>query len=127
MAGKGRHRGRAGRAVLGGRARASGLSRALSRRLHLPLRPPELEAAATGSASRPLSCWKPEPDRVTRAPGARGPNTHKKEPRSAVALEQILVGDRAHDAPGDADHDRAGGDVARDHRSGGDERLLADL
>jgi peptide-methionine (S)-S-oxide reductase len=36
----------AGRAVLGGRARAPGLPGALPERVHLPLRPPGLEAAA---------------------------------------------------------------------------------
>ena len=44
LARQGRHRGHAGRAVLGGRARASGLPRAVPERLHVPLRPAELEA-----------------------------------------------------------------------------------
>src|SRR5262245_22146071 len=43
-------RGRAGRRVLGGRARASGLPAAKSRRLHLPLRAARMEA--TGSQER---------------------------------------------------------------------------
>ena len=45
VAGQGRHRGRAGGAVLGGRARAPGLPRADPERLHLPLRAAGLEAA----------------------------------------------------------------------------------
>ena len=45
VAGQGGDGGRPGRPVLGGRARASGLSRALSERLHLPLRPAELGIA----------------------------------------------------------------------------------
>ena len=48
LARQGRHRGRAGRAVLGGRARAPGLPPALSERVHLPLRAPGLGAAAAG-------------------------------------------------------------------------------
>ena len=43
------HRGRARRAVLGSRARAPGLPRAVSGRLHVPLRPTELEAPAPRS------------------------------------------------------------------------------
>ena len=39
-------RGDRGRPVLGGRAGASGLPRAVPQRVHLPLPPPELEAAA---------------------------------------------------------------------------------
>jgi hypothetical protein len=46
VARQGRHRGRAGRAVLGGRARPSGLLGALPRRLHMPLRAAQLEAPA---------------------------------------------------------------------------------
>ena len=46
VAGQGCDRSGAGPAVLGGRARASGLSGALSRRLHLPFRPARLETAA---------------------------------------------------------------------------------
>ena len=45
LARQGRHRGQPGRAVLGGRARAPGLSRALPQRLHLPLPTPGLGAA----------------------------------------------------------------------------------
>ena len=52
VAGQGRHRTRAGRAVLGSRARASGLSGEISRRLHLPLRPAELDAAAPRGENR---------------------------------------------------------------------------
>src|SRR5262249_6571874 len=46
VARKGRHRSDACRAVLGGRTRAPGLPRALPERVHLPLRPTELEVAA---------------------------------------------------------------------------------
>ena len=42
--GKVGHRGRGGRALLGGRTRAPGLPRAVPQRLHVPLRPAELEA-----------------------------------------------------------------------------------
>ena len=48
----GRHRGRAGRALLGGRARAPGLPGAVPQRLHLPLPAPGLEAPAPGRKSR---------------------------------------------------------------------------
>ena len=44
--GEGRHRGDAGRAVLGSRARASGLSRAVSERVHVPLSTPGLGSPA---------------------------------------------------------------------------------
>jgi methionine-S-sulfoxide reductase len=45
VAGHGRHRGGTGWALPGGRTRASGLPAAVPRRLHVPLRPAELEAA----------------------------------------------------------------------------------
>ena len=45
VARQGRHRGHPGRALLGGRARAPGLPRALPERLHLPLPAPGLGAA----------------------------------------------------------------------------------
>ena len=54
VARQGRDRGRARRTVLGGRARAPGLPRALPQRLHLPLRPSGLEAAAPRRASGAL-------------------------------------------------------------------------
>ena len=46
LARQGGHRGHAGRPVLGGRARAPGLPRAVPQRLHVPLRPAGLEAPA---------------------------------------------------------------------------------
>lgn len=49
MARKCGDRGQPGRRLLGGRARASGLPAALPQRVHLPLRPPRLEAAPTGN------------------------------------------------------------------------------
>ena len=45
VARQGGDRSRSGRRLLGSRTRASGLSRAISRRLHLPFRPAQLEAA----------------------------------------------------------------------------------
>ena len=62
VARQGGHRSRAGRSVLGSRARASGLPGALSDRLHLPLRPPGLEAAEArvtqrAFAQRPLDTF----------------------------------------------------------------------
>ena len=50
LAREGRHRGRPGRALLGSGARAPGLPRALSRRLHLPLRPPGLGSVRAGKS-----------------------------------------------------------------------------
>ena len=44
-----------GRALLGGRARAPGLPGAVSRRLHLPLRPAGLEAAAPRGQGHPVT------------------------------------------------------------------------
>ena len=79
----GRHRGDAGGAVLGGRARASGLSRALPERLHLPLPASGLGAAAPGRRGSPLSRTRPGPaahparrpgePRGVRAPGLDPP------------------------------------------------------
>jgi methionine-S-sulfoxide reductase len=51
VARQGGDRGRARRPVLGGRARASGLSRALSQRIHLSLCPAKLEAAGPGKGA----------------------------------------------------------------------------
>ena len=48
VAGQGRHRSHPGRRVLGSRARAPGLPRAVSLGLFLPLSPAELGSAATG-------------------------------------------------------------------------------
>lgn len=48
VARQGGDRGQPGRRLLGGRARAPGLPAALSERIHLPLHPPGLEAAASG-------------------------------------------------------------------------------
>src|SRR5271165_5159051 len=60
VAGQGDDGSGAGRPLLGSRAGASGLSRALSERLHLPLRPPQLGSAQAGrrgvEAARPLAC-----------------------------------------------------------------------
>ena len=55
MARAGRDRGDAGRTLLGGRARAPGLPRALSQRLHLPFRPAGLEAAAPSQPRQPVT------------------------------------------------------------------------
>ena len=52
VARQGGDRGGAGRPVLGGRARAPGLSRALSGRLYLPFRAAELETAAPQGSRR---------------------------------------------------------------------------
>ena len=59
VARQGRHRGRAGRTVLGGGARAPGLPRALPERLHLPLRPSGLETAAARAGGVALSPTDP--------------------------------------------------------------------
>ena len=64
VAGQGGDGSGAGGPVLGGRARASGLSRALSERLYLPLRPAELGPAQTGRrgigarGASPLFRWE---------------------------------------------------------------------
>ena len=50
VAGQGGHRGDAGERLLGGRARAPGLSRALPERVHLPLPAAGLEAAEARAA-----------------------------------------------------------------------------
>ena len=55
LARQGRHRDRAGRPVLGGRARAPGLPRALPQRLHLSLRPARLETAEAGRENSQLT------------------------------------------------------------------------
>src|SRR6202020_2105725 len=55
VAGQGRPRVAARRTVLGGGARAPGLPRALPQRLHLPLRPSGLEAAATRAGGGALN------------------------------------------------------------------------
>ena len=53
LARQGRHRGRAGGPVLGGRARASGLPRALPERLHLPLPPRRAGCCRVGPTRSP--------------------------------------------------------------------------
>ena len=52
VAGQGGHRGDAGERLLGGRARAPGLPRALPERLHLPLPAAGLEAAEAAAAGK---------------------------------------------------------------------------
>ena len=51
LARQGGHRGHRGRSVLGGRARAPGLPRAVPQRVHVPLPAPELEAPHRADAS----------------------------------------------------------------------------
>ncbi len=63
VAGQGRHRGDGGRAVLGGRARAPGLPGEVPQRVHLPLRPPGLEAAAPRGQRHVLRSAAPDRDR----------------------------------------------------------------
>ena len=69
VARQGRDRSGAGRRLLGSRARAPGLSGALSRRLYLPLHPAGLEAAGAGegSAAGLTASWSSGP-RAGRAP-----------------------------------------------------------
>ena len=52
VAGQGRHRGHPGGRLLGGRARAPGLSAEASPRLHLPLPSPRVEAPEAGGTYR---------------------------------------------------------------------------
>src|ERR1700733_9478329 len=54
---------------------------------------------------------------------ARSSQESRANDRSAPAFEQVVVTDLAHDAGGDAHHDRAGRNVARHDRAGGDERF----
>ena len=83
VAGQGDDGGRAGRPVLGSGARASGLSRALSERLHLPLRPPQLGAAEAGRGGVDKGRRKDQSAaQVTRVPlsrreRGRGEVTHR--------------------------------------------------
>ncbi len=71
VAGQGRHRGRAGRAVLGGRAGAPGLPGAVPERLHLPLPPAGLEAAAPRGHGHPVTTGR-RPASSTRRPAGTG-------------------------------------------------------
>ncbi len=78
VAGQGGDRGRAGRAVLAGRARASGLSRALSQRLHLPL--PQAGLGSAEAGGRRVEARRYEATR----PG-RGPATSRQSAKAATA------------------------------------------
>ncbi len=73
LAGEGRDRGGAGRPVLGGRARAPGLPRAVSERLHVPLPASRLGAAAPGRRGCPLERSASVPAWPTRARRTRRP------------------------------------------------------
>ena len=111
VAGQGRHRGDAGRAVLGGRARAPGLPRAATRtatpatssaragscraaRSRRPAkrrtRPNRRRPGLPGRRRRMSPCWSPPPGRAGRAarcrPGSAGRRrTARPSPRSAAA------------------------------------------
>ena len=90
LAGQGRDRGDACGPVLGGRARASGLPRAIPERLQLPLRPPEL-GAATSERERPRArYWRPSDLGVRAAAAACGrgrsrPLEARPRPRAGTA------------------------------------------
>ena len=72
--GRGRDGGARGGAVLGSRARASGLLAALPRRLHVPLSPPELATAAA----------------CERAHGVSDMNTQKVDSSSVLRWSQVV-------------------------------------
>ena len=92
--GQGRDRGRAGGRLLGSRARASGLPRALSQRLHLPFRPPD---------------WK-LPVRTERTTARASRSTPwRGTPRLARGIEEGLHG-------GEAKRRHQGCVVVREHR-----------
>ena len=82
VAGQGGHRGQPGRALLGGRARAPGLPRALSQRLHVPLPAPRMGVAP---AKRRRRVTAPADLRRSR-------RTHTQHPTYGPTLTAAVAG-----------------------------------
>ena len=95
VAGHGRHRGGAGRPLLGGRAGAPGLPPALPERLHVPLRPAELEAAPPPGRVLAL----PLIDRSSARRPAAGIRAHASVDRAGDLMDGATVCRRRRRSP----------------------------